>query len=545
MVLILLLYGGTLLGSCLGGQSRVLTFHEALFAEPAREMVRTGDWLMPRFAGVPCTHKPPLTHWLIALAMTVFNSRAEWICRLPSVLAALGVALLVAMLATRWYGRRVGLVSGLVQLSAYYVLMQARLAEADMLLCLTVTGAMAAFALGCVDRRAASPPALWLSWLFWACCGLAFMTKFVIGPVFILGGCVGYIVLARDWKAVRFLVSPVGWAIAGVLIFAWPIAVYQQYPEILQDWYRDNIARFMGGMNSGHASKPVMFYVYMAPALMAPWTLWLLPGIWAGIRQRLWKTSQWRFLAGWFGVGLIILTASAWKHKHYAIPILPPLSIIAGWFLVRNAFIKRSFRLPRGPAVALIAAGCAAAGALLWSKFPAISLPIIALMFILAAILTAAVLFNHYHRAALSLACLFAGLWVVSVGTHTFASRHFDSYRVQAQLAERVNAQIAADRPIYVVDLRENQIVFYLRLPLISCDNVGTLSRRMAQDPADSIDVLAPAAVVDQLAELGTLIRIDGCVRVRKGIKQQVITYWRLIREDSMSDGLLDGTIRG
>ena len=232
-VLIIILYGGTLLGFFLDGQSRVLTSHETLFAQPAREMLSGGDWLVPRFTGDPSTHKPPLTHWLIALSMMLFKSHAEWVCRLPFVLAALAVALLIAMLATRWYGRQVGLVAGLVQLSTYYVLMQARLAEADMFLCQTVTAAMTAFAIACVDRQAQSRPARWLSWLFWAYLGLAFMTKFLIGPAFILSGCAAYIILARDWPALRFLASPMGWIIAAVLILAWPIAAYQQYPVIV------------------------------------------------------------------------------------------------------------------------------------------------------------------------------------------------------------------------------------------------------------------------------------------------------------------------
>ena len=72
-------------------------------------------WLIPRMIGQPTTHKPPLTNWLISLAMIVCRSQAEWVCRSPSVLAALGTALLTAWLGTRWYGRRVGLLAGFVQ----------------------------------------------------------------------------------------------------------------------------------------------------------------------------------------------------------------------------------------------------------------------------------------------------------------------------------------------------------------------------------------------------------------------------------------------
>ena len=48
---------------------RALTYHEVLYAQPAREMLASGDWLQPRMAGQPCNQKPPLTDWLIALSM--------------------------------------------------------------------------------------------------------------------------------------------------------------------------------------------------------------------------------------------------------------------------------------------------------------------------------------------------------------------------------------------------------------------------------------------------------------------------------------------
>ncbi|MCH8192906.1 MAG: hypothetical protein IIA65_02675, partial [Planctomycetes bacterium] len=45
--LALVLFGVTLLGTGLGSV-RVLTYHEANFADPAREVVMTGDWVVPR-----------------------------------------------------------------------------------------------------------------------------------------------------------------------------------------------------------------------------------------------------------------------------------------------------------------------------------------------------------------------------------------------------------------------------------------------------------------------------------------------------------------
>ncbi|NEP19170.1 MAG: glycosyltransferase, partial [Leptolyngbya sp. SIO4C1] len=63
---------------------------EPLFAEAARQMYETGDWITPYFNGVTRFDKPPLVYWLMALGFHLFGV-SEWTVRLPSVLAATGL----------------------------------------------------------------------------------------------------------------------------------------------------------------------------------------------------------------------------------------------------------------------------------------------------------------------------------------------------------------------------------------------------------------------------------------------------------------------
>src|SRR5262245_65194425 len=62
-------FSGSLLLSSLFGRVPALTYHEIIFAEPAKEMLATGQWLLPRIADIPSTHKPPGVHWTIAATM--------------------------------------------------------------------------------------------------------------------------------------------------------------------------------------------------------------------------------------------------------------------------------------------------------------------------------------------------------------------------------------------------------------------------------------------------------------------------------------------
>src|SRR5436190_8318595 len=104
--LLIIIFGCSLLLTGLG--MRTLTRHEVLAAYPAKEMLNYGHWLVPMYAGIPRTAKPPGMNWIIAGFMKIFESDAEWVVRLPSVIAAIALALMVAGFAVRFYGRRIG-----------------------------------------------------------------------------------------------------------------------------------------------------------------------------------------------------------------------------------------------------------------------------------------------------------------------------------------------------------------------------------------------------------------------------------------------------
>ena len=64
---------------------------EGWYAQVAREMVDSGDWLVPRYLGDVWVHKPPLLYWLVSASWTVFGI-GEASARLVSVLAMVASA---------------------------------------------------------------------------------------------------------------------------------------------------------------------------------------------------------------------------------------------------------------------------------------------------------------------------------------------------------------------------------------------------------------------------------------------------------------------
>src|SRR3954454_9076039 len=91
------------LGVGLGGAGR-LTYHEAFVAQAAREMVASGDALVPTIGGRPWLEKPPLAVWLVALLARLAGGVSEALARAPSAVAAGVLAVGVATLAAGRFG---------------------------------------------------------------------------------------------------------------------------------------------------------------------------------------------------------------------------------------------------------------------------------------------------------------------------------------------------------------------------------------------------------------------------------------------------------
>ena len=80
------------------GYASLLDPDEAHYAELTREMLHSGNWLVPLLDGKPFIDKPVLFHWLQGASVLLLGE-TEFAARLPTALAALG---LFAM--TRWVG---------------------------------------------------------------------------------------------------------------------------------------------------------------------------------------------------------------------------------------------------------------------------------------------------------------------------------------------------------------------------------------------------------------------------------------------------------
>ena len=104
---------------------------EPRFAEASREMRQSGDLLVPRLNGDYRFDKPPLIYWCQVLSYDVLGEN-DFAARFPSTVFAGLTAVATLLFASRIFGPRVGLWSGIIFATSLQVFIHARAAVADM-----------------------------------------------------------------------------------------------------------------------------------------------------------------------------------------------------------------------------------------------------------------------------------------------------------------------------------------------------------------------------------------------------------------------------
>src|SRR5262245_9750074 len=128
-----------------------------------QDLVRRGDWILPKRNGVQLPRKPPLYYWLAGLAAHARGVVDETSVRLPSAVLSGVACLLVSGVATILYGTVAGTVSGLTLLTAFEWQRAGAAARVDMTLTFGLTLVFAGLLLfRRVERR---------RWLFLAYAG--------------------------------------------------------------------------------------------------------------------------------------------------------------------------------------------------------------------------------------------------------------------------------------------------------------------------------------------------------------------------------------
>ena len=117
------------------GNYPLIGVDEPRYAETAREILESGNWILPQCHYEPRYDKPILYYWLEAFSMSAFGLN-EFAARLPSVLAGLGMIVLAYLLGNI---QNFGLISALILASSLEIWLASRLSITDIVLCFFIS----------------------------------------------------------------------------------------------------------------------------------------------------------------------------------------------------------------------------------------------------------------------------------------------------------------------------------------------------------------------------------------------------------------------
>lgn len=100
------------------GEVHLFDWDEINFAEAAREMIVTGDWLNVQVDFKPFHEKPPLFIWIQAISMLIFGVN-EFAARLPNALIGIVVLLSFFKIGKKLNNERFGLIWAMVYLGSF------------------------------------------------------------------------------------------------------------------------------------------------------------------------------------------------------------------------------------------------------------------------------------------------------------------------------------------------------------------------------------------------------------------------------------------
>ncbi|OJY74502.1 MULTISPECIES: glycosyltransferase family 39 protein [unclassified Rhizobium] len=234
---------------------------EARYAEIARKMVETGNWITPQFDyGVPFWAKPPLHTWLSAVGVAVFGA-TPFAARLGIMLATITTLIILWRWARTLTDQRTAAASILVAASSGLFFVSAAFVQTDMVLTLGVTASMAGFYNGLQGSRR------W-GWLFFLGLAIGLLAKGPVAVVLSMTPITVWMLWRGHWRDLVRLPWAGGLALCAVLVIPWYAAAEAATPGFLYYFLiGEHIERFLQPGWSGD--------LYGAGREHAKGTIWL------------------------------------------------------------------------------------------------------------------------------------------------------------------------------------------------------------------------------------------------------------------------------
>ncbi|CAM3711979.1 ArnT family glycosyltransferase [Polynucleobacter antarcticus] len=315
---------------------------EGRYAEIAREMLVTGDWVTPRYNGYKYFEKPPLQIWATATAFHVFGI-GDWQARLWTALTGFLTIVFVGFTGARIYKPRAGWLAAIALASSPMWVIGGHVNSLDMGLSAFLVAALCSLLLAqTADKSSGTRHWMWACWAFMA---LATLSKGLIGIV--IPGMVFavYAITAWDWSIFKRLHIISGTVLFLAITAPWFVLVAGRNPEFLEFFFiHEHLQRFTQTAHS--RTGPIYYFIPLLLIGFLPWVAQIPGAIKQAWDERNRQFSSGWLLACWFTVIFGFFSISQSKLPGYIIPIFPALALLVGNRLDRNLGFNNSLAIP-------------------------------------------------------------------------------------------------------------------------------------------------------------------------------------------------------
>ena len=310
------------------GYASLLDPDEAHYAELTREMLHSGNWLVPLLDGKPFIDKPVLFHWLQGASVLLLGE-TEFAARLPTALSAIGLFAITRWVGIVLFGEEVGSLGAVMFATIPATFALSSIAIFDMVFALFLFGAVACLLVA--GKRGSLRTEL---------CGyllltLAVMTK---GPValvlvaLLIGA--GYVASIETRSIFRGLHWRTGLPLVALAASPWFLWMQWRFGD-------EFVKGYLLAGNLWYVTQPIefsarainhTFYMRAFTGAFFPWSI-VVVGRGVDVIRRLRAhdevdTAE-RLLWLWALVVLVFFSIARFKLDHYIFPAAPACCLIA------------------------------------------------------------------------------------------------------------------------------------------------------------------------------------------------------------------------
>lgn len=463
--------------------------NEGFYAEPAREVVESGNYLIPTYNYQPRFKKPPLATWIIAFSYQTLGV-SEFAERLPIAIAAILTIWITYLLGKLIADKELGIISALVLSTMLKFMIYSRQYAGDIFLTLFISLTMLYFARAMLETERKKQNLYKL--LAYLAMGLGMLDKGIVAIVVPMTMVGLFILLVRRWQLIKLLFSPTGYLITVVVGASWYTMMYWKYGwDFIQvNIINETVKRYVTDELGGRA---IYYYVGVYFSETLPWSIFIIPAIIYWLKR--WKEEKLNisqeklksflpFLTIiWFIFIFIFFSLAIGKRAVYLVALYPPAAIIIAYYFRFNLFNYNKLLTNLQIALSLLlSVVCLASSVIIFLAYQKLEIGAnLIYLAITALVLLSLGLIASLKKLELQLPVILVSSWLLILSI-TLIMPKIEFYRPIPHFAQIIKAQASPADKVGTFSVDTPSLMFYTQRAIFQNWKLEDMLKELADD---------------------------------------------------------------